>query len=100
MANFDASIEDLSGQGPLTIENVTQALKDIAQSIFPHRALERQKLWMKRTMVKPYKLSTKRFFSAVTRVNNDLTRFPGANENLKFSDAELLELLECSLPRA
>ena len=34
-------------------DDISKALSDVASSIFPHRALEIQRLWMTRGMKKP-----------------------------------------------
>jgi len=98
LANFDFAIEELGLETPVTIDDVSTALKSVSQTVFPHRALERQKQWMLREMKKPFELSSRRYFCAVARVNQDLQRFPGADETSKFSDSEVLNLLEWSLP--
>src|SRR5688572_14973115 len=36
--------------------------------------------------------------AALSRINNYLPLFPGGSEQSKFSPAEFLEILECSLP--
>ena len=55
---------------------------------------------MQRNMKKPKDLSTRKMAAAITKINNMLPRFPGATEASKFSDAEIVELLELSLPNA
>ena len=99
LANYDSAImEETAENAPLTIEMVETSLKMVAKEVFPHRALERQKQWMIRDMRKPYELSTRKYFSAVARMNNALPKFPEATEEAKFSEHELIRLLEYSLP--
>ena len=99
LANYDSAIDDgTANDVQLTTEIVDDALKTVAKEIFPHRALERQKQWMIRDMRKPYELTTRKYFSAVVRMNNALPRFPGATEESKFPEKELIRLLEYSLP--
>ena len=100
LANFDSAIQDATANNVyLTTELVDNCLKTVAEEVFPHRALERQKQWMLRDMQKPYELTTRKYFSAVVRMNNALPRFPHATEESKFSEYELIRLLEYSLPR-
>jgi hypothetical protein len=81
-----------------TLEHVNAALAAVATTIFPHRALEIQKRWMNRGMKKPYDLPTRRTAAAIARLNNCLPIFPEGSEETKFSDDELVGLLEWSLP--
>ena len=82
----------------LTTKMVDEALEAVTTSVFPHRALETQKMWMKCSMKKPYDLSTRKTAAAITRLNNSLPLFPSGDENSKFSEVEIVELLEWSLP--
>ena len=66
---------------------------------FPHRALEIQKLWMRRKMRKPTEMSFRKMVAAVVRINNSIPYFPGATVVDKFSEAEIIELLEWSIPQ-
>ena len=77
---------------------ITEALEAVSVDIFPHRALENQKLWMRRSICKPKDMSFRKMASALTRMNAKLIRFPGADEDDLFSTGELLEILEWSLP--
>jgi hypothetical protein len=68
------------------------ALTAVATTVFPHRALEIQCLWMNRGTRKPYKLTTRKTVAAITWINNALPLFPDGTE------AEVIGLLEWSLP--
>jgi Tfp pilus assembly protein PilE len=70
---------------------VDAALTAIAITVFPHRALEIQRLWMTRG-------TTRKTAAAITRINNALPLFPGGTDASKFSNAEVIGLLEWSLP--
>jgi hypothetical protein len=77
---------------------VDATLTAVTTTVFPHRALEIQRLWMNRGMRKPYDLTTRKTVAAITRMNNATPLFPGGTEASKFSNAELIGLLEWSLP--
>jgi hypothetical protein len=49
-------------------------------------------------MRKPYDLSTCKTAVAITKINNSLPLFPLGNQEAKFTDQELVGLLEWSLP--
>ena len=84
----------------LTIDLIEKALAQVAQSVFPHRALETQRLWMNRGMRKPSDLSARKTAAAISKINSCLPLFPGGNQDSKFSEPELIGLFEWSLPQA
>jgi hypothetical protein len=53
---------------------------------------------MSRGMRKPFELITRKIVAAITRINNALPLFPGGTDASKFSNAEVIGLLEWSLP--
>ena len=104
---FNASMEDLENptdtQGnrtnvTVTADIVETALGMVAETVFPHRALMTQKVWMRRAMRKPKELSFRKTAAAVGRLNNSLPLFPNGSDADKFSDAEVIKLLEWSIP--
>ena len=105
LSHFEIGLEVLR-QGPMgermdmTAELVNRALDYVSQSVFPHRALETQKLWMRRHMRKPMKMKYRLFQARVLKINKYLPYFPGGDEDSKFSAKDLLEMLEFSLPDA
>ena len=103
---FEAALEDAcnnpdgDAQLPLTVAHIDEAIAAVAETVFPHRALELQCLWMQRYMKKPGGLSTRKTASAISRINNLLPLFPGGTPESKYDDADLLVMLEWSLPAA
>jgi hypothetical protein len=104
LTTFEASIEeqrqDPNGLVPLTMDMVTKALAEVSDTIFPHRALEIQKQWMRKHLKKPAELFICLTSSALSRMNNCLPFFPEGDEDSKFTQEELSDILECSLPLA
>ena len=49
-------------------------------------------------MYKPAELTTRQTAAAINRLNNSLPLFPGGSESSKFTENEVVELLEWSLP--
>jgi hypothetical protein len=82
---------------PIDAAMVDAALTAVATTMFPHRALEIQRLWMNRGMRKPYKLTKRKTAAAITRIHNALPLFPGGTDASKFSNVEVIGLLEWSL---
>jgi hypothetical protein len=105
---FEASIdedlepdEDADSRTPekgLTPTMIDDALISVAKNIFPHRALEIQKIWMRRAIHKPKDMPVRKLIAILTKMNNSLTRFPKADDEDKFEPSELLEINEWSLP--
>jgi hypothetical protein len=86
LTSFEASLEearrndnDEEDGAPLPIDAamVDDALTAVAITVFLHRALEIQCLWMTRDMRKPYEMTTRKTAAAITRINNALPLFPG-----------------------
>jgi hypothetical protein len=105
---FEDKIEELTNvmlpDGTINTIAVTEAivkagLNAVAETTFPHSALETQKLWMQHDMKKPKELSFRKTASAVGRLNNCLPLFPGGSELDKFSTTEIVELLKWSIPK-
>jgi len=94
----DARTDDQGVVQTITVEHVQTALKAVTASVFPHRALEIQKLWMNRKMFKPVELSTRQTAAAINQLNNALPLFPNGSDESKFSAAKIVGLLEWSLP--
>jgi len=83
----------------LTNEHLEEGIQEVKRGVFPHRALEIQKLWMRRKMRKPVDLTFRKMVTAVTRINNYIPYFPDATDADKFQEAEIIELLEWSIPQ-
>jgi hypothetical protein len=53
---------------------------------------------MRRQIRKPKDMPVRKLVAIITKMNNSLARFPEADENDKFEQSELLEIIEWSLP--
>ena len=90
LAYFEAGVDEQTHQEdehgdlqevPLTTAMVDQALKAMSGAIFPHRALENQKLWMRRHLKKPPNMPYRLLESKVLRMNAALPFFPGGEND-------------------
>ena len=84
---FEAAVQEArtdgnGNQANLTADHVDTALEAVAQTVFPHRALETQKLWMTRCMYKPRSLTTRGTSAAISRINNALHIFLGGRKQI------------------
>jgi hypothetical protein len=77
---------DVNALQALTIEHIGRAMDQVSNAVFPHCALEIQKLWMVRGMKKPYDLLTRKTAAAITKINNCLPVFPLGSPASKFTD--------------
>ena len=91
--------EAIADGTPLTVEIVDQGLAAVAIDVFPHRALFYQKRWMQNGIRKPRALTTRQMVAALIKINNSLPLFPGATEADKFSEQELLQIMEWMIPQ-
>jgi hypothetical protein len=83
---------------PMTVEHIESSLRSVTEIVFPFRALEIQKQWMTRYFKKPFNLSSKKTAAGISRLNNYLPYFPLATATSKYTEAELVEILEVALP--
>jgi hypothetical protein len=101
---FEPTIEDAwtdpnaAGLISLTADHVQESLCAVTTFVSPFRTLETQKQWMNKYMKKPHNLSAKMMSMALSRINNYLLSFLDGDANSKFTDAELVGLLDFSLP--
>ena len=82
----------------LSVEGFFAGIQSVAETVFPFKALVNQKLWMQKVLEKPKELSFRKAVSVVGRLNNNLLLFPKGSVADKFSAAEILEILEWSIP--
>jgi hypothetical protein len=82
----------------LTADHVKESLRAVTTIVFPFCALETQKQWMNKYMKKPFDLPAKMMSTALSRINNYLPSFPDGDASSKFTDPELVGLLDFSLP--
>ena len=88
---FESAIQDVrmneeGEEQEITTEHIQIALNAVSTTVFPHRALEIQKLWMNRRMFKPAVLMTRQTAAAIIKLNNSLPLFPGGSESSKFAE--------------
>ena len=94
----EACQDDNGNELAMMAAHVMTALEAVRTTVFPHRALEIQRLWMNRRMFKPPELTTRQTAAAINWLNNALPLFPSGTDASKFSDTEIVGLLEWALP--
>jgi hypothetical protein len=90
--------EDESLMVPMTEQHIDNAFLAVTNQIFPYHALETQKQWMSKYARKPYEMGAKQFVTSMSRINNNIPFFPNATLLSKYSEVELLGILEFAVP--
>jgi hypothetical protein len=98
MEDNRTDLEDESLMVPMTEQHIDNALLAVTNQIFPYRALETQKQWMSKYARKPYKMGAKQFVTSIIRINNYMPFFPNAAVLSKYTEEELLNILEFAVP--
>jgi hypothetical protein len=78
-------------------EHVMTSMDAVTATVFPHRALQTQRLWMNRSMYKPRAMTMRIISAAIGCINNALLLFPTGTDASKFPETELVGPLEWSL---
>ncbi len=100
LAAFDASAEILGNE---TNDNFVLALAALTEHIFPARALQTQKRYMRRYLRKPADVSIREHVARVIEINKLIEQFPPMREGgnaVALPDDELLDLLEFGCPNS
>ena len=99
---FNAALEDAG----LTETNASYELcmDALARHVFPKRAAQLQKRYMRRFVRKPVTMSTKQFAARLQELNSYLPKFPttapGQAVNAKLDDDEIVDIMEFGVPRS
>lgn len=90
----DLSVDIEGADIALTPEMIEATLCAVISSAFPFQALVMKKSCMRRSMKKPNSLSFRQFAVFLSRLNNALPRLSSKDEDSKFINAELIEILK------
>ena len=83
---------------PMTAEHIELSLRSVTEVVFPFRALENQRQWMHKEFKKPYNLSAQKTAAGLSRLNNYLPSFPNGTAESKFSEYEMVNILNFAVP--
>ena len=81
-----------------TNNNFLLVVEALTEHVFPIKALQIQKRYMRRFLRKPRDMKTREYVSRVCEINEMLVHFPGADQESKLPQDELLDLLEFGMP--
>jgi hypothetical protein len=95
LARFNASVIE---RGTETLEHFALVIDDMGAYVFPRKALEIEKRFLRRDLKKPRKLKMREFLTRVDEINHDLRYFPAFVPGARILEDELKGLLEMSVP--
>ena len=81
-----------------TNPNFLEVIEDLTRHVFPIKALQTQKRYMRRFLRKPRDMKTREYVSRVCEINEMLVHFPTADQESKLPNDEMLDLLEFGMP--
>jgi hypothetical protein len=81
-----------------TLQSFTEVMQGLTTYFLPTHALSTQKRFMRRYLLKPRGSKIREFIARLHELNAYLIQFPPFAANQQFSDEEIAELLEHSLP--
>ena len=95
LAAFNDKATDLGNE---TVGNFDQCLEHVTDHVFPARALQTQKRYMRRMMVKPRDVTIRKYAARLAEINGYLDDFPPHQAGQAIPLDELLEILEFAIP--
>ena len=84
-----------------TVQNYTRCIAAVTLGVFPQKALQDQKRWMRRFLKKPREMPVREYIARVIEINDYLEEFPPTTvggDATKLPEDELLDLLEFGIP--
>ena len=98
LAVFELSAAELDNP---TVLNVEAVIKDLRGQLFPQRALQQQKRYMRRSLCRPRNMFTRMYVNHVLEMNDQLASYSGTGDNqdgTKLPENEILDLLQFGIP--
>ena len=87
-------------RGAESTDNFKLCLRDVTTHVFPQRALNRQKRYMRRYMRKQVGMSTREFAARLAELNAYLADFPPFENDQGLAQDEIIDILEFGVPNA
>jgi hypothetical protein len=97
LAVFNKAATTQGAENNANFEIVMQA---VTAHVFPQRALNYQKRYMRRFMRKPKTMSIREFSARVAEMNAYLTEFPPFEADQELSGEEIIDILEFAIPNS
>ena len=97
------AFQNITATGSETAGSFNAAIKKLTRHVFPLKAEQQQKRYMRRVMRKPSEMDSQQFVSRVGELNRYLQEFPASNNRVsatKLDDDEIMDILEFSVPNS
>ena len=96
---FEAHVSTTAGHSE-SVNSLKEALGAVTNSVFPKKAAQVQKRFLRRFLRKPKEMPIKKFAARVTEINSYLKYFPKENGNVPSSlpTDEVVDMLEFGCP--
>ena len=98
LANFNHAV---TANGNESLANYKKCIQAVTLGVFPQKALQDKKRWMRRFLKKPRDMPVRDYIAQVIEINDYLAEFPPTivgGDILKLPDNKLLDLLEFGMP--
>jgi len=92
---FNLKAEEFDSE---TNPNFLDVIEDLTRHVFPIKALQTQKRYMRRFLRKPREMKTREYVSRVCEINKMLVHFPTVDQDSRLPNDEMLDLLEFGMP--
>ena len=86
---FNTKLSEMAD--PISMDDVNECIDAVTKTLFPHRALARQKRYMRRFMRKPAGMPIRTYVARIYELNEYLKEFPPFGEHQALSEDELVE---------
>eukprot|EP00957_Ditylum_brightwellii_P028354 2141269-Ditylum_brightwellii.AAC.1 len=88
--------------GPQSEPNYKQTMQDMHVHMFPLQAYTTQTQYMRRVLIKPYKMSLQTFIARINKINDWLEQFLPRDDRtpqVKLADNKLMDILKNAMPK-
>ena len=84
--------------GTETVEHFELSVNSLKQHVFPRKALNNQKRYMRRFLRKPRDMTVREFITRLVEINEMLAEFPPGAQEQKLPTDELMDIAEYAVP--
>ena len=101
LTSFESHVSSIDGHTE-TLATFQQAIMAVAKDVFPKRAAQTQKRYLRRYLRKPAEMTTKKYAARVVEINSYFKYFPwvegSSSPPEKLADDELIDIMEFGCP--
>ena len=101
LTSFESHVSSIDGHSE-TLASFKLAMMAVSQDVFPKRAAQTQKRYLRRYLRKPAEMTTKKYAARVVEINSYFKYFPwvegSSSAPEKLADDELIDIMEFGCP--